>query len=160
MVGEIVPWLIAMSVLVLCSGFFSAGEAALFYLSERDRRELEVGSHSEQVVAQLLKNPERILSAVLFWNLVINITYFAMASVISIRLQEHELGGESYAVGFSVVALMTIIFCSEMLPKSVAVLNARAIAILSALPLALAVRLIQPLLPLTAMVNLISRRLL
>jgi CBS domain containing-hemolysin-like protein len=44
--SEYAPWLAAMSVLILASAFFSASEAALFYLDHRQRRRLAAGSRS------------------------------------------------------------------------------------------------------------------
>ena len=38
---SLLPWLITMTILVVCSGFFSASEAALFYLQPRERREMK-----------------------------------------------------------------------------------------------------------------------
>ena len=76
---QILPWLLAMTVLICGSAFFSGSEAALFYLRPADLRRLNAGSTSARVAAGLLKDPDRLLSAVLFWNLVINVTYFAIA---------------------------------------------------------------------------------
>ena len=44
---------------------------------------MDSGTRLERTAAQLLSDPDRLLSAVLFWNLVINVTYFAMASILS-----------------------------------------------------------------------------
>ena len=157
---QLLPWLITMAVLMACSGFFSASEAALFYLPSRDRREMESGTSAELSAAKLLADPERLLSAVLFWNLVINITYFALASICAIKLETQFALGPTAAASFAVVALLAIIFFSEMLPKSLAVIKPRAIATLVSFPLALSVRIVDPLMPLLQTINLISRRLI
>lgn len=149
-----------MLLLIGGSAFFSGGEAALFYLRPSDLRRLETGSTAAQIAAGLLKDPDRLLSAVLFWNLVINVTYFTIVSIVGLRLSEHPAGGGPIAGGFSLVALLTIIFLSEMLPKSVAVLSPRRIARFIAIPLAISVRLIDPVMPLLRTVNLLSRRLI
>ena len=81
------------------------------------------GTQSEQAAVYLLQDADRLLSAVLFWNLVINITYFAIASICSIRIeQEHGLG-QTGAVVFALLSLLAIIFFSEMLPKSIGVID-------------------------------------
>jgi Mg2+/Co2+ transporter CorB len=154
------PWLIAMVVLIGASAFFSGCEAALFFLRPRDRRQMRGGTTAEQAAAQLLAQPDRLLSAVLFWNLVVNVTYFAIASIVGMSLTGHPQGGRSDAVVFALVALLTIIFFSEMLPKSVAVFSARRIASLVGIPLATTVRLVDPLMPALRTVTLLSRRLL
>jgi Mg2+/Co2+ transporter CorB len=157
---ELLPWLIAMVILMGCSSFFSASEAALFYLKPRDRRDMRNGRRREQTAARLLREPDRLLTAVLFWNLVINITYFAISSICAIRIERDETLGQTGAVLFALVSLLAIIFFSEMLPKSVAVLRPRSLATQVSTPLSLAVRMVDPLMPLLTTVNLISRRLI
>ena len=156
LIVELWPSLTAMAVLIALSAFFSASEAALFSLRWADRRHLEDGSPGQKVAAALLGDPDRLLSAVLFWNLVINMTYFAIVSRAGIYLQ----GSRAWLAGaFATASLLAIIFFSEMAPKSVGVLCARQLAGWIALPLALAVRLVDPLIPLLRYVNLLSRRL-
>ena len=157
---QLLPWLITMVVLVGFSAFFSASEAALFYLPPRDRRAMQTGTRGEQAAISLLEEPDRLLSAVLFWNLLINVSYFAIASICSIRLEQIAGLGQSAPFGFAVAALFAIIFFSEMLPKSIGVLTPRRLARHLSLPLALAVRLVDPLMPLLRGINLISRRLI
>ena len=154
------PWLIAMVVLLTCSAFFSASEAALFYLRPRERRALKSGNRSQRACAVMLADSERLLSAILFWNLVVNITYFAIISLASLDLQRHPAVGKTEAVAFSIGALMLIILFSEMLPKSLAVASAPMLVRLVGLPLAAAVRAVDCLIPLMRMVNLLSRRLI
>ena len=152
----ILPWLITMAILVACSGFFSASEAALFSLRGGDRRLMVTGTYAEQVAERLLRNPDRLLSAVLFWNLVVNILYFAIASIVSVRL------GSDPAVSFAVAvgSLILIIFFSEMLPKSLAVLSPRPLAARLSVPLSVAVTAVDPIMPVLQTVNLLSRRLI
>ena len=79
------PWLLTMAVLIGCSAFFSASEAALFSLRAADRRLMSLGTRAERIAEGLLSNPERLLSAVLFWNLLVNILYFAIATMVGSR---------------------------------------------------------------------------
>ncbi len=155
------PWLAAMAALVVCSAFFSGSEAALFFLRPADRRILRRGTRSQRMADQLLEDPDRVLSAVLFWNLVINVAYFAMASEVALQI-EQSAGGRSQAqaLGFGLTALLTLIFFSEMLPKSLAVTNARVFSSIVSYPLAVAARLVDPLMPVLQTVNLLSRRVL
>jgi putative hemolysin len=157
---QLLPWLITMAVLIVCSGFFSASEAALFYLPSRDRQDMKNGTAAEQIAAYLLSNPDRLLSAVLFWNLVVNIAYFAIGSICAIRIEQDEQLGQTGAFTFAIASLLTIIFFSEMLPKSVAVLKPRSLAGLVSIPLSLAVRFVDPLMPLLQSINLVSRRMI
>ncbi len=147
-----------MGVLILCSAFFSSSEAALFYLNRHQRRRLASGNRAQRIAARLLDEPDRLLSAVLFWNLVTNISYFTIASIISIGLK--TVGHATEAGAFAVGSLMVIIVFSEMLPKSLAVLRPRALATLVAVPLSVAVRVLDRVMPVLRWVNLVSRRVL
>jgi CBS domain containing-hemolysin-like protein len=160
MLIELIPWLIAMAILIACSGFFSASEAALFSLRGRDRNDLAAGNSSQRLAAALLDDPDRLLTAVLFWNLVINMAYFAIVSVVGLRLEANTEARRSAPVVFSAVSLLLIIFFSEMLPKSIGVLSARRLSGLMGVPLSVAVRILDPLLPVLRLVNLLSRRLI
>ncbi|MCG8451149.1 MAG: CNNM domain-containing protein [Pirellulales bacterium] len=155
---EFAPLFAAMALLIAGSGFFSCSEAALFSLQADDRRALKLGSTPQQVALDLLARPDRLLMAILFWNLIINIVYFALASVISIQLEQQERRAEAGLV--ALLSLVVIILCSEMVPKTVGVLLPRVVVRWISLPLALAVRVFDPLLPLFSTVNLAVKRLL
>lgn len=152
------PWLIAMCILVLCSAFFSSSEAALFYLGSKDRAEMGKGSRTQRMAVALLADSDRLLTAVLFWNLLVNLAYFTISSIICIRLE--ETGHAATAAAFALATLLTLIILSEMLPKSLCVLKPRAAAAFLAVPLTPMVRLLDPILPVLRMANLLSRRLL
>ena len=158
--AEAWPWLLPMGLLALGSAFFSSSEVALFYLDPRDRKEFETGSRAQRTAARLLDQPDRLLTAVLFWNLVINVLYFAIASIVSLRVGKHPELGEAAALGFALGALIALILASELLPKSVAVIRTRATATTLSIPLSLAIRVTDPLLPLLQSVNRMSQRLL
>ncbi|MEE9602610.1 MAG: CNNM domain-containing protein, partial [Thermoguttaceae bacterium] len=107
-----------MGVLILCSAFFSSSEAAFFYLSRAQRRLLASGNRASRIAAGLLADPERLLTVVLFWNLVTNLTYFTITSITGIQLEE---SGHTTAAGlFTAGSLVVMIVLSEMLPKSLA----------------------------------------
>ena len=157
----LLPWLITMLILIVCSGFFSASEAALFYLQPRERREMKRSNLAgEKTALKLLADSDRLLSAVLFWNLVINVAYFAISSIVAIRIERIPTLGSTGAWLFASATLLMIIFFSEMLPKTFAVLKPRLISRLVGVPLACAVRVIDPLMPILQSANTISRRLL
>lgn len=115
-----------------------------------------LGTPGERLAEQLLRNPDRLLSAVLFWNLLVNILYFAIATMVSTRWE----GQPTLSAVFTIGSLIAIIFFSEMLPKSVGVLNARAAAGFVGVPMTVAVRALDPLMPGLRTVNTLSRRLI
>jgi len=157
---EVLPWLIAMLLLIGCSGFFSASEAALFYLRPNQRRTLRQGAARERTASRLLEDPDRLLSAILFWNLVVNVSYFAISAMLSIRLEEMAELPPSFSWLFALASLLLIIFCSEMMPKTLAVLAPLQISRMVSIPLSFTVRLVDPLMPLLQSINLFSRRLI
>lgn len=152
------PWLITMVILIVLSGLFSASEAAYFYLQRQDLRFLAAGNAAQRVAARLMEQPDRLLSAVLFWNLVINMIYFTISARVGMQLEEHE-DGSGWGVPFAIGSVLLVIFCSEMFPKSFAVMRSRSYAGLVAIPLALAVRCVDPLLPVLRFTNLVLKRL-
>ncbi len=150
--------LLTMAILLLCSAFFSASEAAMFSLRRVERRELAKGSRAQQVIARLLNDSDRLLTAVLFWNLAINLSFFTIGSIISLEMRQE--GHTTAAGAFAVGGLVMIILFGEMLPKSLGVLQPQRLAVWLASPLALTIRMVNPLLPAFRMATLLSRRLL
>ncbi len=146
------PFLVAMLVLIIASGLFSGSEAALFSIRDRDRRRLMGGGGAGRVVATLLAEPDRLLAAILFWNLLINMIYFALVAIVASEASQPGL--------FTLAALVTIIFLSEMLPKSVAVMTPLRIGLAVALPISVAVTIASPILPIVQWANVAVARLL
>jgi len=146
-----------MAVLIVVSAFFSSSEAALFSRTGPGRRRLGSGNRAQRSGARLLKEPERLLTAVLFWNLIVNVAYFTIGSIISIQLKRQ--GQTAEAGAFAAGSLLMIIILSEMLPKLLAVLQPFGLITLVGVPLAVCVRVLAPVLPAFRTANLLSRRL-
>ncbi|MEZ6093869.1 MAG: CNNM domain-containing protein [Pirellulaceae bacterium] len=156
-VYQLSPFLLAMIGLLACSGFFSASEAALFSLRANDRRQMERGTTGERFAAKLLADPDRLLSTILFCNLVINMAFFALSSMCAIRL---DGASQFVVVAFAIGSLLTIIFVGEMLPKTIGVLVPRRIAALSGPPLSLVVRVLGRVHPIVDNLNRVAQRVL
>lgn len=146
------PFLLAMLLLIIASGLFSGSEAALFSVRDRDRRRLQRGGSAARVVSQLLETPDRLLAAILFYNLLINMTYFALVAMVSTDMPRPGV--------FTLVALVTIIFFSEMLPKSIGVMKPVQISLVVGVPVSIAVTVVGPVLPLVHWANQAAARLL
>lgn len=153
--------LATMTALVAASAFFSGSEAALFSLARADRSEMTRGRAAERRAASLLTRPERLLTAILFWNLVVNLIYYALTEVVSMRLGKSD-GVSSWAPTlFTVTSLGAIILFSEVLPKSLAVLKPRLVSGLVSAPLSAAASVVDPVLPfLQTVSNAVARLLL
>ena len=156
---EVTPWLLAMGLLSFGSSFFSASEAAFFLLGLPEQKAMAAGNRPQRLVAALLSNPDRLLTAILFWNLVINVTYFAIVSIIALRW-ERESHQPEWPGLFTLGSLLFIVVFSELLPKSVAVMKPQGTAMLLAFPLAFSLRMVEPLLPVFHWANLLSQRLI
>ncbi|TWU16160.1 CNNM domain-containing protein [Allorhodopirellula heiligendammensis] len=146
------PYLSAMLVLIIASGLFSGSEAALFSIRDRDRRRLMRGGGAGRVVANLLDEPDRLLATILFWNLLINMIYFALVAIVAKDTSQPSL--------FTFAALVSIIFCSEMLPKSVGVMTPLRISLAVGVPISIAVTIVSPILPIVRWANDAVSRLL
>ncbi len=153
-----IPWLVTMGLLLLASAFFSSSEAAWFYLGRKDRQLLAGGNRAQRVAVGLLEDSDRLLSAVLFWNLVINLAYFTISSILALRLERD--GHPTRAGLFTVGSLFAIIVFSEMLPKNLAVLKPRLLVSWFAIPLATMVRLLDGVQWIFQMVGRVSLRVI
>lgn len=150
------PGAMLMLGLVLCSAFFSASETAFFFLSREQIRRFGAGNGREKMVATLMADPDRLLTAVLFWNLVINLGYFTVGIVVMNRLTSDNFGSVAAVMGF--LNLVGMIVLGEVTPKSVAVVFRQKLAPLVSWPLAAAVRLLDPVIPFLGRTARILRR--
>lgn len=151
------PGVLAMSVLILASGFFSGSETSFFYLSHDEIRSMRVGKPRERLVVSLLSKPDSLLTTVLFWNLVINLFYFSISIVVAQKLSDHNLSFT--AALFGVFSIFAIILFGEVLPKSIAVIARRQVATTASWPLAISIRLLNPIIPFLTSLTRILRRM-
>jgi putative hemolysin len=148
--------LVAMLVLMGLSAFLSAAETALFFLSHDEIRAFRVGRPSERAAAALLADPDRALTGILFWNLVVNLLYFAVSIVVSERLLTAELRTAAAVFGF--ISLIALLLFGEVVPKVVAALFRRRVAPMVTLPIAAVIRVLDPALPFFRGLTRIARR--
>ncbi|HAW96060.1 MAG TPA: hypothetical protein DCX60_07290, partial [Phycisphaerales bacterium] len=106
-----------MLVLLVGSGFFSAGETILFGLSQTDR--IGIAKRSQltgRVLESLLEDPRSLLITVLLGNMTVNTAYFVLGSALSMRFSQNVL--LAGVIGFSTV--LCIVILGEVIPKVVA----------------------------------------
>lgn len=152
------PFLIVMGLLGVMSACFSAAEAAFFSLRKQDQAALRRSGAAGQLVIGLLKDVEQLLTAILFCNLLVNIAYFAVSSIVTLTWQ--RMGATAEAGVFASVSVLSLILFSEMFPKSVAISWPQGVAQLLAVPIWIAVRLTQPWLPFFRSAAITIRRIL
>ncbi len=147
-------WLPGVSIMIaltVASAFFSGSETAVFSLTRDDLQGFRNGKPGEKQIVQLLIDPSRLLTAILFWNLVINLSYFAVSVVVARRLLIN--GYESVGWLLSIFGVVSIILFGEVLPKSLSVVIPGAISRLVVWPLSISVRLLDRVLPILAVIT-------
>ena len=113
---EYVLLLIAVCLLP-ASAFFSGSETALFGLTESQRMSLR--RHRPLVAAAvdaLLAEPRLLLITILLGNMLVNVTYFVISSVLMMA----AAGGVLAEAGLGVASLLLIVLCGEVFPKTIA----------------------------------------
>lgn len=116
--------------LVACSAFFSGSETAFFHLS---RKTVRLFSHSElrleQLVARILEDPNRFLTALLFGNMAVNVLFFSISSTLLYRVSQTH--GPIAAMVSGAACFFALLLFGEMLPKSVAFVNTKRFCLIA-----------------------------
>lgn len=112
-------------ILLIASGFFSASETALMSLSKIDARYLiEQEVKGAEKLDKLLSDPNKLLSAILVGNNLVNIGASSLATVIAIKLT----GGAGVGIATGIMTFLILIF-GEITPKSFATQHSQGIAL-------------------------------
>ena len=106
----------------------------------------------------MLGDPDRVLTGILFWNLVVNLLYFALSIVVSEQLLAAHLHTAAGVFGLS--ALILLLLFGEVAPKVVAAIWRRSLAPLVAWPVATVVRFLEPAIPFFRFLTMVARRAL
>lgn len=116
MTGTELTLLGIMPGLLVASAFFSGSETALFGLTEHERAELERRTPlSGRAATAMLSQPRMLLITILLGNMVVNVLFFVMASVLTL----HATSALMTTV-YSVAPLLAVILFGEVTPKLVA----------------------------------------
>lgn len=100
--------------LIITSGFFSGAETALFGMSQNLRIHFrQSGTLSGRAVEALLSNQRMLLITILLGNMVVNVLYFVISSVLVLRAQT------SVAIGLliALASLLLLVVFGEVVPK-------------------------------------------
>ena len=151
--GEYWLTLVAIFLLICCSGFFSGSETALTATSRARMHTLEVnGDDRAGVVNILIERRDRLIGALLIGNNLVNI----LASSLTTSLFLGLFGDSGVAIATLLMTVLLVIF-SEVLPKSWAISAPERFALVVA-------PLVRPFVavvgPLSSLVNWIVRKLL
>ncbi|UCE98638.1 MAG: HlyC/CorC family transporter [Planctomycetota bacterium] len=130
--------------LLLCgSAFFSGAETAYFNLSRRQINLLAKSEHRLQNLAgRLLTKPRQLLNCLLFGNMMVNVLFYAAASIVIVRLKQQM--GTAAAVVTAFVTFCMLVLFGEILPKSLAYANSKTLSVSAALPAFLCLTIFTP----------------
>lgn len=132
---------LAILALVLASAFFSSSELAIFSLGSHRIDALAAGGGSSaRTLASLRSNPHRLLVTVLVGNNVANIAAASIATALLVQV----LPSGQAVTGATIFTSGFVLVLGEIAPKSYAVSNAEPWALRIARPLAVAQRLMSP----------------
>lgn len=111
-------------VLLVLSSYFSMSETALMALSKiRLRSMVDNGTKNALLVQSVLETPEKLLSAILIGNNLVNIGASSIATSLAITLY----GDKGVGIATGILTLIVLIF-GEITPKTYAKKNAEKIA--------------------------------
>ncbi len=118
-VGDLTAELIVFFVLLAASAFFSGSETALTAASNARMHTLELaGNKRAALVNRLRENKDRLIGSLLLGNNLVNISASALATAVLINL----FGEAGIAYATIAVTILILIF-SEVMPKTLALLN-------------------------------------
>lgn len=135
---------ILLMVLFLCASACCSGtETAVFSLSRRQILHLRrSGERWGRLIADLLDKPSDLLGALLLGNLIVNTLFFAASSVLMLAVERQN--GMVAAALVALATFFSLVLFGEILPKSMAYAHPERFSRITALPLALLVRLLTP----------------
>jgi putative hemolysin len=126
-IGNHIPLILTVIVLLLFSAFFSGSETAFFSLSRFMVIEMEKGDGRKRMIPRLLDEPRKLLVTILFGNLLVNIAATSAVTALAIAL----FGESGVGIAVIVMTILILIF-GEISPKSLAMRNAAAFAVTAA----------------------------
>ena len=122
--GHIIQ-LIILVVLVMLSAFFSSAETSLTCANRvRIRALSEQGNKAAKILEKILENPGKMLSTILIGNNIVNISASSLTTTLTISM----FGNTAVGIATGIFTLV-VLLCGEILPKTVATLNAEKIAL-------------------------------
>jgi len=136
--------IVLMLLLLAGSAFFSGAETAFFNLSRRQTKLLQKSKHKLQnLTARLLNKPSQLLNCFSFGNMTVNVLFYAVASVLTVRVKQ-QIGAGAAVITACLTFCLLVLF-GEILPKSLAYTNSKSFSVTAALPALLCVRIFAPL---------------
>ncbi len=119
-----------LAALLALSAFFSGTETALFSLSKLQVRRLrQEHPHRGQIISELLDQPQRLLSTILFGNTVVTVA----AAILGYSILESLAHERAEALAVPVMTVLLLLF-GEVTPKTLVIRRPERFALLLARP--------------------------
>lgn len=116
--------IIFLVILLLLSAFFSSAETALTTSNKiKMKRLADEGNKNAALVLKITDNPDKMLSAILIGNNIVNISASSLATI----FVQNVFGNWAVSIGTGVLTLLVLIF-GEITPKTAAATHANSIA--------------------------------
>lgn len=140
--------LLAMGLLLVLSGLISGTETALFNLSRGQLYRMRQSSgNSARRVAALMHRPQSILNTLLLANLLVNIPFASLGSVLALDAERQNSHVSHWSLAaITLVPLIALILLGEVMPKLLAFVSAQHWATAAARPLAMLEQILRPVL--------------
>ena len=134
---------IALLIILICSGFFSASETSMMAINRyRLNHLVRKGNKSAKLTSKLLAHTDKLLGSILLGNTLLNVAAATLAEVIVIRLYGH--GNNTALLIGSLTVTFAILIFSEIMPKVVAATHAERMALPASYILAVIIKLFYP----------------
>ncbi len=145
-----------VAVFLVFSAFFSSSEAAYLSLQRtRITHLVSIGAPGAKRVANMISQPERLLSTILLGNNLVNVAFTSVITVTVVKYVGEGNEGQGVAIAtFAATAILLLI--GEVIPKTIAVKKSERVAFVYAAPLKWSEYL---LLPFVLILQWITRRL-
>ena len=159
MSGEEAASLALLIGFLVLSAFFSSSEAAFLSLQRtRIAHLLSEGVPGARRVANMLNEPERLLSTILLGNNLVNVAFSAVITVVVVNRLDQYNEGVGVVVA-TIIGTVTLLLLGETIPKTIAIRKSERLAFLYSYPLKWGEYLLLPfVLILQWITKMISRR--
>ncbi len=129
------------ALLMAMSGFFSSSETSLFSLNARQLEQMRRDDHpSVGLIEKLLSAPRRLIVTILIGNEFVNVAASVISAAIIIKL----FGAENKLINLFVMVPI-LLLVGEITPKTLAIRNNVAFAVVQSRPIDLFAQMITPL---------------
>lgn len=132
---------ITLIICLVLSAYFSGSETGLLSINKYRLRFLaEQGNKGAQKAEKLLEKPDTLLSFILIFNNLVNISASAIATMIGMRLY----GDAGVAIATGLLTFVMLVF-SEIFPKTVAAMHPEKVGLISSHILVVLLKIFYPL---------------